>query len=478
MDISAENLSARERMVAERFARGDTYKEVAASLCIAPSTVRAHLASIYRKLGVNNKAALVSTLSNDPADSVMPTFAMTNRPSIAVLPFANISSDAENTYFVEGMTEEITTGLCRFREIVVTARGSSILARELAADPGEAASKLGVDYVLSGSVQRVGNRVRITASLIEGKTGRQIWSDQYDHLLDDIFKVQDEVAQKIVTMLVGNIERTNREHSLRKHTDELSAYECVLQGRYYFHEWRGSEDDVRFARELFEKAIEIDPRYPAAYAGLAATYLEEFDHEWSSHPEVTGAKCIELAKKAIELDEQDGFAHLVLSNAIWLVESHFELARIHLETAIELNPNYYWSYCYGCWFSLCNGKLDLSVIHANEAIRRNPLLPDNCLQTLGFSEYLLKRYDEAIATFGKIAEPEPVCCTCLVACYAQLDRTEETKQAAAHLIDHFGIGAMDESEWNSYWRKNLNFQDQRPVDHLIEGLAKAGLVAH
>ena len=478
MDISAESLSARERMVAERFAKGDTYKEVAACLCIAPSTVRAHLASIYRKLGIKNKAALISALSNYPADSATTTFAMIDRPSIAVLPFANISSDDENIYFVEGMTEEIMTGLCRFREIVVAARGSSVLASGLAADSGEAAIKLGVDYALGGSVQRAGNRVRITASLIEGKTGRQIWSDQYDHLLNDVFKVQDDVAQKIVTMLVGNIEHTDREHSLRKNTDELSAYECVLQGRYFFRDWRGSEDDVRLAREMFEKAIEIDPRYPAAYAGLAATYLEELDHEWSSHPEVTGAKCIELAEKAIELDEQDSFAHLVLSNSYWLVKSHYELARIHLETAIELNPNYYWNYCYGCWFSVCTGNLDVSVIQANEAIRRNPLLPDGCLWTLGITEYLLERYENSIATFSKIAKLEPISYACLAACYAQLGRIGETKQAAARFSDQKEIRIMNKSDWNAYWRRHLNFTDQGPVDHLIEGLDKAGLVDH
>ena len=183
------------------------------------------------------------------------------KPSIVVLQFQNMSKDAGNDYFVEGITEEIMTSLCRYREIVVAALGSSILVSQQKVDAGEAAKRLGVQYALSGSVRRAGDRVRITAGLIEGETGHQIWSEQYDHVLDDIFQVQDEVAQKIVTKLVGKIERSDHERSLRKETDNLSAYECVLHGRYFFHDWHGSEEDVRRAREMFEQAIKLDPRY-------------------------------------------------------------------------------------------------------------------------------------------------------------------------------------------------------------------------
>lgn len=254
-------------------------------------------------------------------------------------------------------------------------------------DAGEAAKRLGVQYALSGSMRRVGDQVRITANLVEAETGLQIWSEQYDHVLYDIFQVQDKVAQKIVTMLVGKIERSDRERSLRKETGNLTAYECVLQGRYHFGDWHGSKDDVHRAREMFKKAIELDPGYAAAYAGLAATYHDDFKHGWSSNPDESGAKCIELAKKAIELDEHDSFAHLVLSSAYWKVKSNFELAKSQLDAAIDLNPNYFWNYCYGCWFSVCYGDLETSMVQGKEAMRRNPLLPDGCLHSLGFVEY-------------------------------------------------------------------------------------------
>jgi len=425
---------------------------------------------VYR---VTVKGAVASTRSsNHPAPAMS-----VEKPSIVVLPFRNMSEDAENDYFVDGITEEITTGLSRFREIVVAARGSSILIGTQSPDTLEAASKLGVRYALEGSVRRAGDRVRITARLTDGETGNQIWSERYDRDLDDIFEVQDDVAQRIVVMLAGKIEKSDRERALRKETDNLSAYECVLRGRYFFGDWHGTKDSVRRAGEMFERAIELDPRYAAAYAGLAATYGEEFKYGWTSTPEISGELSIELARKAIELDEYDSYAHLVLSNAYWRVKSNFELARSQLETAIELNPNYYWNYCYGCNLSVCEGELDLSVDHANEAIRRNPLLPDGCLWTLGFTEYLARRYQNAITTVGRMTTLDSANYACLAACYGQLGRDEEARAAAREFGENSKKENMGTADWYKYWGRLFNFKDQTSVDHLIEGLDKAGLVS-
>ena len=399
-----------------------------------------------------------------------------DKPSIAVLQFHNRSKDADDDYFVEGITEEVMTRLCRYREIVVAALGSSKEVSNQQMDVEEATKRLGVQYALTGSVRKAGDRVRITASLTEGETGLQIWSEQYDHVLEDIFQVQDEVAQKIVTMLVGNIERSDHERSLSKETDNLTAYECVLHGRHFFHDWKGSKDDVLRAREMFERAIEIDPHYAAAYSGLAATYISEFGDGWSSNPDVAGIGALEYAHKAIELDEHDSYAHLVLSFAYWHVKSDFEFAKSQIEAAIELNPNYYWNYCYGCWFSACNGDLETSVFQAKEAIRRNPLLPNGCLHSLGMAEYLSGRYEDAIATICQISKLEPQGYACLAACYAQVGRIDEARKIADECIEHSGECAMSSEEWYKFWRSRLKFKEQAPIDHLIEGLEKAGLV--
>jgi TolB-like protein/Flp pilus assembly protein TadD len=471
-----DKLSSREHMVAERYASGDTYKQIAEALSIAPTTVRSHVTSIYSKLGVKNKPALISVLSRNQTNTVNPVTAPPDRPSIAVLPFVNLCEDADSEYFVEGITQEILTSLSRFREIIVTARGSSDLVSNQKMDACEAASALGVVYVLCGSVRRAKDRVRISASLVAGESGHQVWSEQYDHVLDDIFKVQDEVSQRVVTMLVGKIEHSDRERSAHKRTNALSAYECVLRGRHFFKDWHGSEEDVKNARKMFEQAIQIDPKYAAAYSGLAATYIEEYDHGWSNNLEATGLKAFELARKAIALDEYDSNAHLVLLFAYWHVKSDFEIARSHLETAIELNPNHYLTYCYGCMFSVCAGDLETSAALARESLRRNPLLPDSCLWSLGFTEYLTGCYEKAIATICQMDTLKSENYACLAACYAQLGRLDDARRAAGEFAGLNDRCPMRIAEWRDYWGIYLHFKEQLSVDRLIEGLDKAGLV--
>ena len=402
---------------------------------------------------------------------------VTSKPSIVVLPFKNMRLDPDNDFFAEGIAEEIMTSLGPYREIVLAARGSAHKVDIETADAGEAAARLGVDYALSGSVRRAGDRIRIVSTLVDGKNGHQVWSEQYDRVLDDIFEVQDEVAQKIVATLVGKIERTDLERSLRKETN-LSAYECVLRGRHHFGDWKGSQDDNRLAREMFERAIVLDPRYAAAYAGLAATHHQDSRYGWSDDPEASGEKCIELAKKAIELDEHDSFAHLVLSSAYWRFKSNYELAKSQFDTAVELNPNYYWSYCYGCWFSASYGDLETSMVCGKEAIRRNPLLPDGCLESLGFTEYLAERYENAIATICQITQISPESYACLAASYAQLGRIDEAKKVASECVERKGDCSKDIAEWRQFWNSYVDFREPRPVEHLIEGLDKAGLVRH
>lgn len=411
------------------------------------------------------------------ASIAMPAAAETDRASIVVLPFKNMSSDPDNDFFAEGIGEEIMTILGRYGEIVLASRGSAHEVSNETSDPAEAADRLGVKFALNGSVRRAGDRVRIVATLVDGESGRQVWSETYDHVLEDIFELQDEVAQKIVVTLVGKIERADLERSLQKHTN-LSAYECVLRGRHYFGDWKGSEEDLRRAREMFERAIELDPRYAAAYSGLASVCHQECKYGWSDEPEASGDKCIELARRAIELDAHDSFAHLLLSSAYWRFKRNFELARSQYEKAVELNPNYYWTYCYGCWFSASYGDLEASMICGKEAIRRNPMLPDGCLESLGFTEYLAGRYQNAIATIGQINQITPSSYACLAASYAQLGQVDDAQKVAAECVDHEGECARDITDWRRFWNDYIDFRDQAPVEHLIEGLDKAGLVKH
>ncbi len=233
-------------------------------------------------------------------------------PSVVVLPFQNIGGSSESDYLVHGISEEILSGLSRFREILVISLKSSILIGDQTTSPDEAAKKLNVGYALTGSIQLAGKQVRITAKLIEGKNGHHVWSEQYDLQLNDIFRVQDEVTQKILNMLVDHIELNGRDKSLRKETNNLSAYDYVLLGRHYFHDFRSSKADLYRAREMFEKAINIDPIYAAAYAGLASTYLDEYCRGYSAEPSATGERSLELAQHAVQLDGHNSLAQLIL----------------------------------------------------------------------------------------------------------------------------------------------------------------------
>jgi adenylate cyclase len=404
---------------------------------------------------------------------------ITDKPSIAVLPFKNMAGDADDDFFVDGITEEIMTGLGRFREIVVAARGSSVLVGAESLDVSDAAKKLGVQYLLKGSVRRGGDRVRITANLIDGQTGNQVWSERYDRVLDDIFEVQDDVARAIVTTLAGSIERADQARSLRKAMTDLSAYECVLRGRHFYGEWgKGRNDEeVIKAREMFEKAIEIDERCAPAYAGLAATYLTEYERGWSDAPQTAGEHSLAFARKAVEIDDDDSYAHLILASANWKINRDWERSRSQLAAAIERNPNYYWSYCFGSWFCACAGDLALSLDHGQEAIRRSPLLPDGCLVTLGYTEYLSGRYEHAIANFTRMTNMDEEACAVLAASYAQLGRHEEAAAAAAEFRETSKKEPMDSADWSSFLATNMPFKEQEPIERLLEGLGKAGLIA-
>jgi tetratricopeptide (TPR) repeat protein len=278
-------------------------------------------------------------------------------------------------------------------------------------------------------------------------------------------------------LLAGRIEEQGKARAMRKNTRNLSAYDFWLQGKYYLRDWKGSNEDIIKAREMFENAIELDADYAAAYAGLAGTYILEFENSWTDTPVETGQIALELARKAASLDDQDSWVHLVLALAYRDVKSDFELANAQVRTAIELNPNHYWNYCFKSWLSTCSGDLEEGIFCGNEAIRRNPLLPDGCLTSMVFAEYLSGRYDQAIETFGKMINPDFRVQACLAACYAQLGRHEDARRAAEEFRKCTGDKdkiELDEN-WNEFWSAMFKFKNPEAIDHLLEGMSKAGL---
>jgi len=400
------------------------------------------------------------------------------KPCIAVLPFENLTGRPEQEYFADGITDDIITELCRFRSLIVIARNSTFEFKGRPADVGEIDRELGATYLVEGSVRRSGERVRISVQLIEAPSGNHLWAERYDRDLTDVFAVQDEVTQTIVATLAVHVEDAERLRSRRSDPQNLSAYDCCLRGKCLFHQ--GTKEDVLQARALFERAIAMDPNYAAAYIELGETYFLEAGSAWTTSPEAATQKVFELAHKAAELDPYNSRAHLALAWGYMAIRSDFSLARAQIDEALKLNPNDFDNYCFKGWLSTCSGELETAVACSNEALRRSPLVPDDCLYTRVAAEYLAGNYGDAILAFAKMRRPTANASAWVAAAYAQLGRPGE---ARARLEDfrrdvgglHGAPAGGDATGWLEYWRTAFPSTDGAMHEHLLDGLRKAGL---
>jgi TolB-like protein len=261
---------------------------------------------------------------------------LAGRPSVAVLPFKNLSGDPGQDYFSDGITEDVITALGRFSNLLVIARSASFPFRGSNASPAEIGRLLDARYLLDGSIRRAGNRVRVNAELTEAATGRHVWSEAYDAEVDDIFAVQDDIAKRVVGAAAVKLTRFERERALAKPTTNLAAYEYVLRGRDS-HSHATHEDNDE-ASELFQRAIDLDPNYAEAYAALGGSHYEAVISGWSQfrEDELEGAK--QLAQKALALDPATTRAYRLLAD-IALFSKRYDLAQEQLDRALEINPS-------------------------------------------------------------------------------------------------------------------------------------------
>ena len=404
-----------------------------------------------------------------------------SRPSIAVLPFTNLNANSEHDYISDGITEDIIIGLCRFHNLLVIARSSVFLFKGKAVDPVDVAGKLGAEYLLEGSVRIAGDRVRITTQLVDGATGNGLWAETYDRVLDDVFSVQDDVTQRIIATLATRLEKAGQKAALKKSKGNLTVHDLLLRARHYYPDWDGTQDGILWARKLYEQALDIDPDCAAAYSGIACTYNIEYLSDWSDDRDAAGERSFEYSRKALTLDDRDSNAHMILGCAYRDIKSNLDLAEAHLDKAISANPNDYWNYCCKSNLLTIAGKHDESIECAHEAIRRNPLLPNDCLTSIGFAEYFLQQYEPALASFGESLNPKPHIEAYIAACYAQLGRMDEASIASTAFCDHNRENPMievidDPDSWCAYWSRVWHFRDPAMVDHLLDGLRKAGIV--
>ena len=389
-----------------------------------------------------------------------------DKPSIAVLPFVNMSGDPEQEYFSDGITEDIITELSRFSELFVIARNSSFSYKGKSVKVQDIGRDLGVAYLVEGSVRKAGNRVRITAQLVEAVTGNHVWAERYDRDLDDIFAVQDEITRAIVSTLPARLHSAAIESAHRKPTENLTAYDYFLRGRWVFMQ-SGGED--KSALDLLAKAIDIDPRCAHAYAFMAVIHgysvfaLRPMDED----PIPLARANIE---QALAVGENDSFIHAAAGD-VYLICGDHELAQSHIEKAIAINPNdMYATYVYGFVLAY-RGDPSEGERRIVGALPLNPHPPDILLQILAECRYMSHEYEAAIEVYTRWQNPPLNMYTQLAAAYAQLGHMDEARTA----FDTYQRLRPPDADFASYLAAYVRLcQRQEDADHWVEGYRKAG----
>ncbi len=410
-----------------------------------------------------------------------------SKPSVAILPFANVSGDSEQAYFADGISEDIITELTRFRELSVTGRNSSFVYRDKTVNLQQIGRELGVQYLLEGSVRKVGSRVRITAQLVDTTTGAHIWAERYDREMQGIFDVQDEITGMIVATLSGQIKSATMERAKRKPLASWRAYDCYLMGMEFYNlprTGKNSKDNLNRAIQLFRKAIEIDPQYARAYGKLGASYTLLATHTCGDHDAhatvIVSAR--EYAQKGVSLDGSDADALLALGYVL-LWEGNFAEAEHVIERGYALNPHdAHVAMGYVTAMSYL-GNAERAIALAEAIIHRNPRHSDSDfdLFDLAVAHFFARHHEDSVALFDRlpeIAENREI----VAAAYAHAGRIDEAHRHAILYVEELqanwvGAPTADVSDYLT-WQFQYNCPyKRRPEDaaHVREGLRKAGL---
>ncbi len=389
-----------------------------------------------------------------------------DKPSIAVLPFQNLSGDPQQEYFSDGITNDIITDLSKFRDLFVIASNTVFTYKGKPVKARDVSRELGVRYVLEGSVQRASEKVRVNAQLIDATTGHHLWAERYERNLKDLFLLQDEIVQTIVRTLAVKVGTAERERAMRKDTESLEAYDYVLRGREYLS--RSTRSTNIEARQMFQRAIELDPRYGSAYVGLGWTYRRDVTLGWTEFPNQALQQAHDLAQKALNLEESAA-AHRLLG-WVYGVRRQYDLARRELERALELNPNDADGHADLGDVLLFGGQAEEAIRSLETALRFNPNLDAGSVVALGLAYYIKGRYDDSIATLERnLTRNRDIAFNHIVlaAAYAQAGRPKDAARAAAavrRLHPFFEVA--------SFGTRFRNPQDRASI---AQGLYKAGL---
>jgi TolB-like protein/class 3 adenylate cyclase/tetratricopeptide (TPR) repeat protein len=413
-----------------------------------------------------------STATAKPLAETAPQFALPEKPSIAVLPFQNMSGDPEQEHFADGMVEDIITGLSRSKALLVIARNSTFTYKGKAVDIKQVGRELGVRYVLEGSVRKSGNRVRITGQLIDAASGTHLWADRFDSLLDDIFDLQDRVTSSVIGAILPHLERAEIERAQRKPTESLRAYDYYL---------RALASSYRFTREanlemleLTRTASAIDSHFALPYALAAFSFTQRKAFGWSTNIAEEISETRRLARQAIELDRDDARVLTMAGFGLAYVAGEVEEAAVLLARAVELDSNLVLARTWMGWTKVYLGDTDGAIEQLEVALRVNPLDPRRytTLTAMAYAHFFAGRNDEASALATNVVRQQPnylAAQLVMMACHAVAGRIGEARQACAAVL------RIDPTQRISGSNARAPFRRPQDLDKLAQAFRIAGM---
>jgi TolB-like protein/tetratricopeptide (TPR) repeat protein len=421
----------------------------------------------YRLIGLHIQPQVAIGDTDHRLGPVLP-----DKPSIAVLPFQNLSADPEQEYFADGIVEEIITALSRFSGLFVIARNSSFTYKGRAVDVKQVGHELGVRYVLEGSLRKSANRVRITGQLIDASTGAHIWADRFDGALDDIFDLQDQVTATVVAAISPKLEQAEIERIKHKPTESLDAYDCFLRGMANTHELL--KEPTNDALRLFYLAIERDPDFASAYGMATWCYVQRKANRWMTDGSQEVAEALRLARRAVNLGKHDAVALSTAGHALSYVACDLDGGAVFVERALALNPNLAFAWFARAWSRTWLGEPDKAISDFAHVVRLSPLEPlmPNILAGLALGHFIAGQYDEAATLAAQVLREKPelhVALRVAAASNALAGHMMEAHEAMARLRQ------IDPVLRVSDLKVLTPFRRPEDVARYEEGLRKAGL---
>lgn len=404
--------------------------------------------------------------------AVLQEASLPDRPSIIVLPFNNMSRDADQEYFSDGITEDVITDLSKVSGLFVIARNSAFVYKDKTFNVPQVCRELGVKFALEGSIRKAGNRVRVTAQLIDGSSGGHVWAERYDRDLTDIFEVQDDITQQIVAALKVTLSAAEKSRSAEAGTRDVDAHDLFLRGREMLRAVKKDRDMFEQATACFRQALALDPNYAAPCAGLGLAYVLDYQNHWSAAPETSLDAAERFADEAIGKDDQDPFNHFVVS-LVAMFRRNYRRWGESADRALALNPNFASALNMRGVLHLYTGEPKLAIPDIERAMRLDPAVQQQYLHFLGTAYFVDGDYEKAATLFRDRIEVNPttdLSRAFLASALGHLGRLDEARRIWGELKD------INPKYEHAKHVARLPFRDPSDAGKFTDGLRKAGLV--